>query len=276
VTRPDDVTIPSVEEAVAASKACALAAGLEVRSTEIIAAGYSVRVLLQPAGVVSRVVTEGRVLRGEPLPWLEREVRVARHLATAGAAVVPPAEMAGPYRSCGVDVTLWQWVPPQPLEVSPALFATILFDLHEHLASYAGDLPVLVGPLTDIRAALLLSDDATLHRAAARLVPEALEWPRRPLHGDAHTGNVLGTSGRPLWLDFEDACLGPVEWDLSSRTVTDEAARAYRGRIDAHLLSRCRQLRRLQILAAVLTSDVDPEGASLLSELRNALAIETA
>ena len=35
-----------------------------------------------------------------------------------------------------------------------------------------------------------------------------------PILGDAHLGNVFITSDGALWNDFEDACLGPREWDI--------------------------------------------------------------
>ena len=37
----------------------------------------------------------------------------------------------------------------------------------------------------------------------------------RPLHGACHLGHVINTERGHLWLDFDNACLGPVEWDLS-------------------------------------------------------------
>ena len=49
-----------------------------------------------------------------------------------------------------------------------------------------------------------------LRRAAERL--ELPELPVQPIHGDAHSGNVLA-GGR--WLDFDEACAGPPEWDLA-------------------------------------------------------------
>lgn len=144
-----------------------------------------------------------------------------------------------------------------PVRCHPPTSAAMLGQLHEALASYPGDLPTLVGPLTDVSTALTISSDATLHRAAAELVPLALSWPRRPLHGDAHTGNVLMAPNGPLWTDFEDVCVGPVEWDLASMTITDEALAAYPGTIDRARLSDCRDLRRLQILASLLVGDYD-------------------
>jgi thiamine kinase-like enzyme len=39
--------------------------------------------------------------------------------------------------------------------------------------------------------------------------------PLRPIHGDAHLGNVLWAPQGPLWTDFENLCAGPVEYDLA-------------------------------------------------------------
>ena len=92
-----------------------------------------------------------------------------------------------------------------------------------------------------------LPELATEHRArlAAQLTPPAA--PLRPIHGDAHAGNVLPG---PVWLDWEDAQLGCVEWDLACLVApgrvggTDfghgEAILAgYDDPYDAALLDRC-------------------------------------
>ena len=223
------------------------------------------RVRLHPAPVISRVVTAGEILRGDPTPWLQREIDVARHLHHQGAPVVPPWDVPGPFIANGLHVSLWTWVDQLPGVVTPAEFGTLIRDLHGALDSFARPLPPLVGPLTDVRSALDRSDDPVLHAAAASLVPLALSWPRRLLHGDAHTGNVLITAAGPLWIDFEDACSGPLEWDLASRTLNDDAAAAYGDGVDRDRLEDCRDLRRLQILAGVLTDDV--QDASLRGEL---------
>jgi len=249
--------VPSTAQAVAASVACARALGLPDDEPEVIAEGYSVRVRLHPAPVVTRVVTLGRELRPNPLPWLEREVSVAQHLAASGIPVVAPWDDPGPHIADELEVSLWHWAEHDSSEVSAADFGTMLGPLHEALATYTGDLPPLVGPLTDISTALTVSSDATLHRAAHELVPLALSWPRRPLHGDAHTGNVLMTPDGPAWTDFEDVCLGPVEWDLASMTLTHETLKAYPGPIDSTRLADCRDLRRLQILASLLVGDYE-------------------
>jgi hypothetical protein len=249
--------VPTTADAVVASVACARRLGLPADDPEVIAEGYSVRVRLRPAPVVTRVVTVGRTLRPDPLPWLEREVAVARFLVASGVPVVSPWDEPGPYVVGGLEVSLWCWADHQEATVSPATFGAMLGELHAALTSYDADLPPLVGPLTDIATALTVSDDPVLHRAASHLVPLALSWPRRPLHGDAHTGNVLITPDGPRWTDFEDVCAGPPEWDLASLTVTDETVAAYPGPVDSERREQCRDLRRLQILASVLA---DGEG----------------
>lgn len=261
--------IPTTVEAVAASVACAQTLGLPGGDPEVIAEGYSTRVHLRPAPVVARVITTGRVLRGDPMPWLTREVAVAQFLAAAGAPIVPPWADPGPYLANGLEVSLWQWVHAEPGQVSQSAFGELVGELHAALSLYEKDLPPLVGPLTDIATALTVSDDAVLHRAAAELVPLALSWPRRPVHGDAHPGNVLLTAEGPRWTDFEDVCVGPVEWDFAPASVSDEAVAAYPGRIDRVRLEECRDLRRLQDLALDLADGV-PDAARY-DELTNAL-----
>jgi hypothetical protein len=221
-----------------------------------VAEGYSVRVRLDPAPVLTRVITAGQVLRGDPLPWLQRELAVTAFLVSAGAPVVPAWSNAGPHQALGLDMSLWEWMEPSDGALSPQAFGRILKELHDTLHEYDADLPVLVGPLTDIESALRLSDNRLLHETAEELLPLALTWPRRPLHGDAHTGNVLITAAGPLWLDFEDACVGPVEWDLASRTLTAEHLDAYPDDVDAQRLELCRDLRNLQVLAALVSDDV--------------------
>lgn len=228
----------STADAVAASVECGRRLGLTELEPQVVAEGYSVRVWLAPHPVVTRVVTVGVTLRGDLLPWMEREVDVAAHLVRAGAPVVGPWREAGPHDVDGVAVSLWQHARAGTAGVTVREFGAVLGELHAALDSYDADLPLLVGPLTDVATALERSDDATLHRAAAVLVPRT--WPRRPLHGDAHLGNVLPTSTGPQWIDFEDVCLGPTEWDLASATLTDDAVAAYPGAVDQALLADCR------------------------------------
>lgn len=178
--------IPSTDDAVAASVAVAVALDLPSETPVVVSDGYSVRVRLDPAPVLTRVITVGQTLRGDPLPWLRRELAVARWCVAAGAPVAPAWNDAGPHTGCGLPVSLWRWLGPSAGAESPTTFAGMLAELHDALLGCPEDLPVLVGPLTDIATARRTTDHALLHEAADRLVPLALSWPRRPLHGDAH------------------------------------------------------------------------------------------
>jgi hypothetical protein len=90
---------------------------------------------------------------------------------------VPPWDPSGPYQGGALDVTLWAWLESEEGTVPAHVFGVMLKELHDALDDYDADLPVLVGPLTDMAAALKVSDDPVLHEAAAVLVPLALSWP---------------------------------------------------------------------------------------------------
>ena len=78
-----------------------------------------------------------------------------------------------------------------------------------------------------------LGDEGAQLAALLTHAREALDagLPVRALHGDAHAGNVLRAPDGLLWIDFEDTCRGPVEWDLAclacGRGPSAEALAAY-------------------------------------------------
>lgn len=87
-------------------------------------------------------------------------------------------------------------------------------------------------------------------RELARLREALGEGPGRPLHGDAHPGNLLATDDGWRWSDFEDTCAGPVEWDLAcllrtARLDGRAAVRAYGRDPDDPRLAPLLALRRL-------------------------------
>ena len=137
----------------------------------------------------------------------------------------------------------------------------MLPDLHDALRSYPGGLLILGAD--DIphglkqldRAGDVLSEaDVGLLRASAERLRPFWEAPGadvRPLHGDAHPGNLIAARGGDLvWIDFEDVCLGPVEWDLA--TIMDPAAVAAHHRPDPERMAQCTELRALQVALALI------------------------
>jgi thiamine kinase-like enzyme len=94
------------------------------------------------------------------------------------------------------------------------------------------------------------STETRLRAAAAGFRGALAAYPVRPLHGDAHPGNLLATPSGLVWNDFEDAWLGPVGWDLACLANTGRldgaaAVAAYPGEVGAEELATCVGLRRL-------------------------------
>ncbi len=262
---------PTPAEAFAASVKLVRQLGFDTRAAEVIADGYSLRVRAGP--IVTRVMTAGIPLRGNPWPWMQREVDLAGWLLTRGAAVVPPWTDAGPHDVDGIWVSAWSFVEnagtfDTSTENGAAEFGRCIGNLHASLRECPLDLPLLAAPVADIAAALGCSDHPVLHRAAARLLPQLEHWPRQVLHGDVHSGNLLSTARGPTWIDFEDACVGPAEWDLASATVSPAVLANYPHSVDARRLAVCRDLRRLQVIASLLVDQpASPEVAPLLEDL---------
>jgi thiamine kinase-like enzyme len=148
----------------------------------------------------------------------------------------------------------------------------MLLDLHAVLRSYPGELPMLgandiprgLELLDQVGDARSEADTDRLRAEAERLRPfwEPSSGRVQPLHGDAHPGNLIATrEGGLVWIDFEDVCLGPAEWDLA--TIMDPGAVAAHHRPDPEVLARCTELRALQValcLVAFYDDFGDAEG----------------
>ena len=171
---------------------------------------------LAPSPVVARIATlTSRIRPGGD--WLDDELAVCAWLADRGAPVLPPTDACdpGPHEWNGYRMTLWPYV--DPVEPEPAEAGAELRELHELLVEYPRSLRSW-DPLPEVEAiaaylerAGAAGDAAALRElGAAAAVPPVHE---RPIHGDAHLGNVLGPR---LWGDWEDVCRGPVEWDVAT------------------------------------------------------------
>ena len=211
------------ERAVAAVVAVAREQGLPVARLTVVRDLTNVLVHLEPAPVVARVPVTLARLR-EPA-WFAEVLALARFLAEAGAPVAPPSDEVdpGPHAYDGLLVELWAHVDHDRERFDPAAAGGSLRELHDALGAWPGRLPAFdrldeVGRLLDSLApsqAVAADDLAMLHQAHARLSGEAVV-PGRPLHGDAHFRNFLWSPRGPLWTDLENACSGPVEYDLAA------------------------------------------------------------
>jgi hypothetical protein len=162
---------------------------------------------------------------------LAREHAVAQAVAEdAAAPIAPPLAGTEPMRdeSTGMVVTLWRRLQTVDRDRASALdIAAALRRLHDALTRYDGatlpsfrkHLSLARSKLDDDRtmAALAPADRSLLRETHDELVPTLDRHPfsQRPLHGEPHDRNWLMTSRGVTWIDLENACVGPLEWDLA-------------------------------------------------------------
>jgi Ser/Thr protein kinase RdoA (MazF antagonist) len=255
---------PLTSRAISASISVASAHDIKVDDPRILADAYSVRVHLYPAPIVARVSTITSLLRSPIDAWLAREVSVAQFLAAKGVPVVSPSNLlpANSHHCDGLAMTFWDYVQPISDTVPESVaIGKMLGELHSVLRDYPGDLPLLAPPLNDIPRGLdrieqagdiLATSDLLLLRETYDRLFEQLTNPAnlvQPLHGDANPFNLIPTAKGLLWNDFEDACMGPIAWDLIN--LDDEARAAYPNAPDAATLDPYRQARQLHAIVWV-------------------------
>lgn len=230
-------------DGLAAAVAVAREQGLPADDPRVLSGRGNLLVHLAPAPVVARVATLTAWTRSDPFWWLAREVAVADYASRNGGPVVAPTALAdpGPHRSLGLAVSLWSWIPPSQARPGPAEVGKALARLHLAAAGFPGDLPFLSpvrAQITDGLAALereRVLDPAVLaalrdRHAEVLAELDGVTGPSVVLHGDAHAGNLLhSAAARPaaahsaaarygggwLWIDLEEACRGPREFDLA-------------------------------------------------------------
>src|SRR5690606_15999795 len=154
-------------------------------------------------------------------------VEVAKHLERhAVPAVRLVGEVDQPVRVGDYLATVWHRVPDVGRRAEPAELAELLRALHaagapEGVAEWA--------PLEDVRVRIAAapelseSDRAFLSDRCDELdaLLAKLEFPLAGtlVHGDAHAGNVIVGPDGPVLCDFDSACAGPPEWDLTPVAV---------------------------------------------------------
>jgi hypothetical protein len=214
--------------AIAAAVLVAQRHGVRCDVPEVLADGSNVLVHLAPAPVVARVATTTGLVRKPAQQWLALDLDLAGYLAAQGFPVVPPSKELppGPHLQDGLALTFWKFIDHDRNYVATAEeVGPFLHELHSVLRGYRGEMRQL-SPVTEIpqwldeveRWGAITGDDmAMLRRGYAGIATSiaALKLPEQPLHGDSHRKNVLRNGRSLLWTDFEDACLGPVAWDVA-------------------------------------------------------------
>jgi Ser/Thr protein kinase RdoA (MazF antagonist) len=230
--------------AVAAATNLARKYGVGVEEPRVLNDLFSLMVHLRPAPVVARVSSCMPKLRSPITDWHAREIAVTTFLSEQGAPVVAPSRALppGPHTYDGFAISFWTYVHRDPDRTPTAAdCSAMLVDLHAVLRSYAGELPMLgdnaiargLEALDHVGSVLSEAEVDRLRAAAERLSPflQAPSDHAQPLHGDAHAGNLIATRDGLVWIDFEEACRGPVEWDLATMMDADAVALHHRTRV---------------------------------------------
>lgn len=202
-------------------KACE-SVGLSVDGAKLIRFGQNA--IFRLAGPV--VVRVGR--GPDRMPVIRRELCVARWLASRAVPVAVPYDgVAHPLDVNGYPVSFWHAVDSEEPRPNAEDLARLLSQFHQ-----AGESPCGLPPLDALaeieprlRAAYNIPDeDREFLRQSAEDLRRRYQRLRfdlapGPLHGDAHTGNLLGRHGGAVLIDLEAAAIGPREWDLTPVAV---------------------------------------------------------
>jgi hypothetical protein len=254
---------------VAATVALAAELGIRCEQPRIVNEGFNLLLELYPEPVLARIPTAVAEIR-DPFESARTELAFAALLAESGieaarpSALVPP----GPHRLDGLVISFWELERgvSRPLDVEAAAHSLRrIHDLDPRRASFLPpfralvELDLLLGRIEAKR--LLAAKDLDLLKGEKErlsgLLPERFD--ERPLHGDAHFYNVMESERGTVWIDLEDGCLGPAEWDLATlqtaarRLGQDlpwrEAAAAYGRAPDRDLLELMIELRGVYVAA---------------------------
>lgn len=254
---------PAPSSALNAARELGLRHGIQGDAPRVLKDGSNLLVALDPAPVVVRVATLTAAVRGDPLPWLEREVALTVALVDQDASVAPPSPLLppGPHVIDGWAMTAWALVEHDPAVVPGALQTLDALErLHGAMRRLTIDLPLL-GPARDdldralafaVRQGLVSPDDAAALRARRDAIADrllAVAPDRQPLHGDAFPRNSLMTADGVVWIDFEDCCQGPAAWDhgiLLRRTEDPAVAAFVRARDGDEAIDLAIELRTIQ------------------------------
>lgn len=162
---------------------------------------------------------------------VEKELCVARWLAAANVSAVRVLEgIDQPLLVGGHPLSFWQAVTGGDPEPTQADLARLLAAFHS-LPDCLCDLPTFdpFGPSASrlARASGVAAGDLKFLRALCADLAEQFRGltfalPVGPIHGDAHTGNLLVDRGQVVLSDFESSAIGPREWDLLPTAIAVE------------------------------------------------------
>jgi thiamine kinase-like enzyme len=262
----------SVENAIASVTRLVREFGREASPTVL--ADRSNLVLLLDERTVARVAMATSLTR-VGIESSGREVAVSRWLDEHGGAVTRPSRTLGPgpFERDGFVIGFWEREAIVAERAEPRAAGAALRRIHDLLADFPNENLALWGGFEEARRILprvrergLLTMDEFRRFDEAWAVAETTVATARnrsasfqAVHGDAHIGNVLATDRGPVWTDWEDVFLGPVEFDLAclrskadlfgeEREAIDAMLSAYDGRYAPDLVRDLQLVRNVQVI----------------------------
>ncbi len=197
-------------------KACTQA-GLGGEGAELLRLGENAIYQLSAVPVVIRIARAA-----DRLPRVKKELCVARWLAAANVPAVRVLDgIDQPLMVDGHPVSFWHTVTggdPVPTDVDLARLLAAFHAARDCPCELANFDPLRTSQSRLAQAHIDQVDREFLEGRCAELNDQlqhlAFALPHGPIHGDAHTRNLLTDRGQVVLLDFEAAAVGPREWDL--------------------------------------------------------------
>ena len=236
-----------LRRAVAAAISTASELGLTADAALVLHDSNRVALRVMPCDVLARVA--GPAHAGvAPL-----EIEIAQRLAELEAPVAAVAPRVGHrvYERDGFWITLWTYYDSGASPaLRPADYAAALKRLHAGLRNLDVTTPHFTDRVAEAHQlvarpektpALADADRELLDRTlrSVTLAVARRSAAEQLLHGEPHPGNVLNTTGGPLFVDLETVCRGPLEFDLAH--VPHAVSDRYPG-VDHELLGELRGL----------------------------------
>jgi Ser/Thr protein kinase RdoA (MazF antagonist) len=200
--------------------------GLSGDGAELLRVGENAIYRLADAPVIVRIARSA-----DRLGRVNKELCISRWLTYADVpAVRVDEQIEQPLLVDGYPVSFWWAVTGGEPAPTQADLGRLLASYHS-LGGCPCDLPAFDAfrtPLErlDKTTAVAAGDLKFLRERCADLADQFrdLEFalPAGPIHGDAHTNNLLTDRGQVVLLDFESAAIGPREWDLMPTAIAVE------------------------------------------------------
>ena len=240
--------------AVAAAMSTAAELDLAVAGAVVLSDSNRLVLRLTPCDVVARVTPVAHFASAE------REVELVKRLAETDSPVAALEARIEPrvFVRDGFKITMWTYVEPLAShELAPTSYVRALERLHSGLRRIDVTTPHFMDRVAAIRRDVasrdvtpdLADSDRTLLGRTLRDLGRSIvdrKAPEQRLHGEPHPWNLLDTQVGPLFIDFETAAHGPVEYDLG--WVPTEVSERYPN-ADLMLVDECRGL----VLAIIAT-----------------------